>query len=100
MYFQITDITLDSKVNVTYINACTEILAGWFVQNAHIPGISFYVHLRNLLTHALLFWHFLKNLSFEFKNILEYIRTIFSDNAWLFSETVDSEYLKAYITVQ
>ena len=52
------------------------------------------VHLRNLLTHTLLFWHFLENLSFEFKNILEYIRTMFSSNACLFSETSDLEHLK------
>ena len=25
-----------------------------------------YIHLRNLLTHTLLFWHFIKNLNFEF----------------------------------
>ena len=29
------------------------------------------IHLRNLLTHTLLFWHFLKNWNFELKNILE-----------------------------
>ena len=52
------------------------------------------IHLRNLLTHTLLFWHFLENLNFEFKNILEYIRTLFSGNTWLFSETSDSELLK------
>ena len=38
------------------------------------------IHLRNLLTHTLLFWHFLTNLNFEFKNILEYIRTMLSGN--------------------
>ena len=38
------------------------------------------VHLRNLLTHTLLFWHFLENLNFELKIILEYIRTIFHGN--------------------
>ena len=26
------------------------------------------LHLRNLLTHTLLFWHFLKNLNFELKD--------------------------------
>ena len=36
------------------------------------------IHLRNLLTHTLLFWHFLENLNFESKNILEYIRTMFT----------------------
>ena len=25
------------------------------------------IHLRNLLTHTLLFWHFLENLNFELK---------------------------------
>ena len=25
------------------------------------------IHLRNLLTHTLLFWHFLENFNFEFK---------------------------------
>ena len=38
------------------------------------------LHLRNLLTHTLLFSHFLENLNFEFKNILEYTRTMFSGN--------------------
>ena len=52
------------------------------------------LHLRNLLTHTLLFWHFLKNLNFEFRNTLEYIRTMFSGNARSFSERSDSELLK------
>ena len=51
-------------------------------------------NLSNLLTHTLLFWHFLKHLNFEFKNILEYIRTMFSGNAWFISETTDAELLK------
>ena len=56
-------------------------------------GVTGILHLRNLLTHTLLFWHFLENLNFEFKNILEYLRTIFSGNTWLFSETTDAELL-------
>ena len=52
-----------------------------------------FLHLRNLLTHTLLFWHFLE-IEFRIKIILEYNRTIFSGNAWLFSDTTDSEYLK------
>ena len=38
-----------------------------------------FLHLRNLLTHTLLFWYFLENLNIEFKNIFEYmyIKTIF-----------------------
>ena len=32
------------------------------------------------LTCTLLFWHFLENLNFEFKNIFEYIRAMFSGN--------------------
>ena len=47
------------------------------------------IHLRNLLTHILLFWHFLKNWNFELKNIFEYFQTMFSGNAWLFSEKSD-----------
>ena len=47
------------------------------------------IHLRNLLTHTLLFWHFLKNWNFELKNIFEYFQTMFSGNAWLFSEKSD-----------
>ena len=50
------------------------------------------IHLRNLLTHTLLFRHFLKNLNFELKNTLEYIRTMLSGNAWLFSEINDFEH--------
>ena len=42
-------------------------------------------HLRNLLTHELLFLHFLEDLNFKLKNTLEYIRAMFSGNAWLFS---------------
>ena len=49
------------------------------------------LHLRNLLTHTLLFWHFLENLNFELKNILEYIRTMFSGNTWLFLKIIDLE---------
>ena len=52
------------------------------------------LHLRNLLTHTLLLWHFLENLNFEFKNILEYIRTMFSGDACIFLETSDLELLK------
>ena len=52
------------------------------------------VHLRNLLTHTLLFWHFIENLNFEFLNNLEYIRTMFSGNTLLFSEKTDAELLK------
>ena len=52
------------------------------------------LHLRNLLTHTLLFWQFLENLNFEFRNILEYIRTMFSGDTWLFSKTTDAELLK------
>ena len=52
------------------------------------------IHLRNVLTHTLLFWHFLENLSFECKNILENIRTMFSGNTCLFVETSDLELLK------
>ena len=52
------------------------------------------LHLRNLLTHTLLFWHFLENLNFELKSTLEYIRTMCSSNACLFSETIDSEHLR------
>ena len=52
------------------------------------------LHLRKLLTPTLLFWHFLKNLNFEFKNILKYIRTMFSGNTRLFSKTSNSELLK------
>ena len=39
--------------------------------------------------HTLLFWHFLENLNSKFKNTLEYIRTMFTGNAWLFSEITD-----------
>ena len=48
--------------------------------NAYLVNMVSQIHLRNLLTHTLLFWHFLKNLNFEFKNILEYIRTMLSGN--------------------
>ena len=41
-------------------------------------SIQVRIHLRNLLTHILLFWHFLE--IFNFKNISEYIRTIISSN--------------------
>ena len=51
------------------------------------------VHLRNLLTHTLLFWYFLSNLNVELKNILEYIRTMFSGNTCLFLDTSDLELL-------
>ena len=44
--------------------------------------------------HTHLFRHFLENLNFEFENILEYIRTMFSGNTLLFSETTDAELLK------
>ena len=54
------------------------------------------IHQQSLLTNALLFWHFLENLNFKFKNILEYIRTMFLDNTWLFSETTDSEFAFYY----
>ena len=53
-----------------------------------------HIHLRNLLTHTLLFWHFLENQNFELKNTLELIRTMFSGNTWLFAEKNDEEYLK------
>ena len=56
--------------------------------------INVHVHLRNLLTHTLLFWHFHENLNFEFKTILEYIRTMFSGDACLRLETSDLELLK------
>ena len=39
-------------------------------------------------------WHFLENLNFEFKNILEYIRTMISGNTCLFVKTTDLELLK------
>ena len=52
------------------------------------------LHLRNLLTHSLLFWHFLENFNFELKNTLGYIRTMFFGKACLFSEKTDSEHLK------
>ena len=45
----------------------------------------FHIHLRNLPTHTLLFWHVLENLNFEFKIIMEYIRTMFSGDTRLFS---------------
>ena len=45
------------------------------------------LHLRNLLKHILLYWHFLENLNFELNNTLECITTMFSGYAWLFSET-------------
>ena len=61
-------------------------------QKSMIFGRS--IHLRNLLTHTFLFWHFLKNWNFELKNILEYIRAMFSGNVWLFSHKTDEEYLK------
>ena len=35
----------------------------------------------------------IENLNCELKTTLEYIRTMFSGNAWLFSETTDSEHL-------
>ena len=59
-----------------------------------VSAASVSIHLRNLLTHTLLFWHFLKSLNYEFRNTLEYIRTMFSDNARSFSERSDSEFLK------
>ena len=48
----------------------------------------------DLLTHTLLFWHFLENLNFELKSTSEYIRTMFFGNACLFAETTDSEHLR------
>ena len=57
------------------------------------PITKISIHLRNLLTHTLLFWHFLENLNFELKDTLEYTRTMFPSSAWLFSETTDSEHL-------
>ena len=44
--------------------------------------------------HTILFWHFLKNLNFESKYILEYIRTQLSGIAWLFSGTIGTEHFK------
>ena len=60
--------------------------------NIHILADT-HIHLRNLLTHTLLFWHFLENLNFESKNILEYIRPMFSGKTRLYPETNDSELL-------
>ena len=64
--------------------------------NTQPPNFQVFVsiHLRNLLTHTLLFWHFLENLYFEFKNTFGYIRTMFSGNTCLFSEKTDPEHLK------
>ena len=39
------------------------------------------IHLRNLLTHTLLFWHFLEHLNFKLKITLKYIRTMLSSDA-------------------
>ena len=52
------------------------------------------IHLRNLLTHTLLFSHFLENLNFKLKYTMGYIRIMLSGNACLISETTDSELLK------
>ena len=61
----------------------------------HFDGfLKYLLHLRNLLTHTLLLWHFLENLNFELKDTLEYIRTLLTSSAWLFSETTDSEHLR------
>ena len=38
---------------------------------SHRNLAAFTLHLRNLLTHTLLFWHFLENENFELRNILE-----------------------------
>ena len=69
----------------TYLHACTGLCTSFN---------KVYLHLRKFLTHTLLFWHFLENLNFEFKTILEFIRTMFSGDACLCLETSDLELLK------
>ena len=85
----LTKIPMDGILKLLLViyfqNMCTE----HAILVDKISAFLCFLYLRNLLTHTLLFWHFLENSNFKFKNILEYIRTMLSGNPFLFSETTD-----------
>ena len=65
-------------------------IAAYLVWNTQVIDMYTHTEYSNAYTFVLAF---LENLNIKSKNILEYIRTMFVGNIWLFSETTDSELL-------